>query len=244
MIHPSWTTGRRLAVFKTAVVNTAADFRAAAPELLPFLSELLWYLGTPVAWVWQLLRLLMFVLLLLPFFLPPAFEYATNPSVRKGLRYGPSVRHALDVYVPTAPNGHALLSCPVVVFVTGGAWIIGYRMWGFLLGLALFTACHFALLARTERATLLRIALAFAFGLVHGFGFAGVLAEMSLPAQRLVPALIGFNLGVEVGQLVLVAIALVIATLFRGRLPQFVTPALAASLCGIGVYWFIGRTLA
>ena len=44
--------------------------------------------------------------------------------------------------------------------------------------------------------------LTFAFGLVHGFGFAGVLVEMTLPTDRLASALLGFNLGVEAGQLV------------------------------------------
>ena len=74
-----------------------------------------------------------------------------------------------------------------------------------LAGMTLFTLCYFGLLGRAERPARLRVAIAFAFGLVHGFGFAGVLVEISLPTGRLVPALLGFNLGVEVGQLVLVA---------------------------------------
>ena len=41
---------------------------------------------------------------------------------------------------------------------------------------------------------------------MHGFGFAGVLAEMALPRGRLVPALVGFNVGVELGQLAVVAL--------------------------------------
>lgn len=49
-----------------------------------------------------------------------------------------------------------------------------------------------------------RPALAFAFGLVHGFGFAGVLAEQGLPARGVVPSLLAFNVGVELGQLTLV----------------------------------------
>jgi hypothetical protein len=70
-----------------------------------------------------------------------------------------------------------------------------------LLGLALFTACHLGLLAASERPARLRALVAFAFGLIHGFAFAGVLAEMDLPRARLVPALVGFNVGVELGQL-------------------------------------------
>ncbi|MBM3522923.1 MAG: HupE/UreJ family protein, partial [Alphaproteobacteria bacterium] len=47
-----------------------------------------------------------------------------------------------------------------------------------------------------------------ALGLVHGFGFAGVLAQAGLPRESLVPALAAFNIGVEVGQLVIVAVLL------------------------------------
>ena len=47
--------------------------------------------------------------------------------------------------------------------------------------------------------------LAFGFGLVHGLGFAGALGEIGLPANRLVSALVGFNLGVELGQVAFVS---------------------------------------
>ncbi|KOO36040.1 carboxyesterase-related protein [Chrysochromulina tobinii] len=85
---------------------------------------------------------MLFVVLLLPGFLPHAFRYFfTSPHVWAS-SYGDSVRHRLDVYVPLGPNGEPLATkegaaVPIVVFVTGGAWIIGYRMWGFLLGFAL-----------------------------------------------------------------------------------------------------------
>ena len=46
----------------------------------------------------------------------------------------------------------------------------------------------------------LRAAVAFVFGLIHGFGFAGVLLEAELPSERLARALFGFNAGVELGQ--------------------------------------------
>lgn len=50
--------------------------------------------------------------------------------------------------------------------------------------------------------------VAFGFGLIHGFGFASVLAELGLPQETLVLSLVGFNLGVEVGQLAIVAVFL------------------------------------
>lgn len=60
-----------------------------------------------------------------------------------------------------------------------------------------------------------RWAVAFGFGLIHGFGFASVLAELGLPANALLLALLGFNLGVELGQLAIVVIFLPLAFALR-----------------------------
>ena len=60
-----------------------------------------------------------------------------------------------------------------------------------------------------------RWAVAFGFGLIHGFGFATVLAELGLPSDALLIALVGFNLGVEVGQLAIVALFLPLAYSLR-----------------------------
>jgi hypothetical protein len=57
--------------------------------------------------------------------------------------------------------------------------------------------------------------VAFGFGLIHGFGFASVLTELGLPRDALVLSLLGFNVGVEVGQLVIVACFLPVAYLMR-----------------------------
>jgi hypothetical protein len=57
--------------------------------------------------------------------------------------------------------------------------------------------------------------VAFGFGLIHGFGFASVLAELGLPADALVLSLLGFNAGVEVGQMAIVAAFLPVAFLLR-----------------------------
>ena len=57
--------------------------------------------------------------------------------------------------------------------------------------------------------------VAFAFGLIHGFGFASVLAELGLPQETLVLSLLGFNLGVELGQLAIVAVFLPTAYALR-----------------------------
>jgi hypothetical protein len=57
--------------------------------------------------------------------------------------------------------------------------------------------------------------VAFGFGLIHGFGFASVLAELGLPADALVLSLLGFNAGVEIGQMAIVAVFLPLAFLLR-----------------------------
>jgi hypothetical protein len=57
--------------------------------------------------------------------------------------------------------------------------------------------------------------VAFGFGLIHGFGFASVLAELGLPKDALVLSLLGFNVGVEIGQLAIVACFLPAAYLLR-----------------------------
>ncbi|MBC8025468.1 MAG: HupE/UreJ family protein [Steroidobacteraceae bacterium] len=84
--------------------------------------------------------------------------------------------------------------------------------------------------------------VAFLFGLVHGLGFAGALAEIGLPKNHLAAALVTFNLGVEAGQLLAVAVAWAAWRLFRER------PVVIASrvpiLYGIGAiaaYWSLSR---
>lgn len=59
---------------------------------------------------------------------------------------------------------------------------------------------------------------AFLFGLIHGFGFASVLTALGLPTQSLALSLVGFNLGVELGQLVIVGVFLPVAFFLRGSM--------------------------
>nr|VDD47541.1 unnamed protein product [Brassica oleracea] len=70
----------------------------------------------------------------MPGFLQVAYHYFFSPQVRRSIVYGDQPRNRLDLYIP--PPTSAGLK-PVVVFVTGGAWIIGYKAWGSLLGLQL-----------------------------------------------------------------------------------------------------------
>ena len=88
-----------------------------------------------------------------------------------------------------------------------------------------------------------RVVVTFFFGLIHGFGFAGVLAELNLPRADFAWALLQFNLGLEVGQLVIVAVATsVLFALRRWRgYPKFVIGAGSLVAIAIGVLWLIER---
>jgi len=68
--------------------------------------------------------------------------------------------------------------------------------------------------------------VAFCFGLLHGFGFAGALAEVGLPHHAIPIALLFFNLGVEIGQLAFVAAVLAAASMFRRAIALRLKPAL------------------
>ncbi|WOK98668.1 putative isoprenylcysteine alpha-carbonyl methylesterase ICME [Canna indica] len=91
---------------------------------------LLRYLGIGYRWIVQLLALGCYALLLMPGFIQVGYYYFFSKHVHRSIIYGEQPRNRLDLYLPinsSAPK-------PVVAFVTGGAWIIGYKAWGSLLG--------------------------------------------------------------------------------------------------------------
>jgi hypothetical protein len=101
----------------------------------------------------------------------------------------------------------------------------------------------------------------FGFGLLHGLGFASVLGDFGLPADQFIPALIGFNVGVEVGQLTVIALAAALLWLAVGaarvarlngleeEVREHDVMFRAVSITGsliiaiIGAYWVVERTL-
>jgi hypothetical protein len=87
--------------------------------------------------------------------------------------------------------------------------------------------------------------VAFAFGLLHGFGFASALIEVGLPSQHLPLALASFNVGVECGQLVTVAVlAAGYRLLIRGARAAARAQTLASFALGFAsVYWCIQRAI-
>lgn len=88
-----------------------------------------------------------------------------------------------------------------------------------------------------------RVMVTFALGLIHGFGFAGLLIELGLPRDALALALVSFNGGVEVGQATVVAIAMP-ALLYLRRFAwweRVVVPVVSAGVALAGAAWFVAR---
>ncbi len=148
-------------------------------------------------------------------------------------------------------TGRSGLVAIVVAAGLGAMWIA--RLLGFgslpsllLLGAGLFGANYMLVSGQVRDAGRLRMVITLLFGLIHGFGFAADLLRLQIPTLRLAELLVGFNLGVEIGQLSLV-LAVTAGALLLGRLKwapprAIVTEVAAAGLIAIGAYWFLGRS--
>ena len=90
-----------------------------------------------------------------------------------------------------------------------------------------------------------RLLIVFVFGLVHGLGFAGALNDLELPPTSLLASLLGFNVGVEGGQLTVIVLAFIATIWLRGsdRYRQFVVLPGSVSIAAMGVYWMVQRIL-
>jgi hypothetical protein len=123
------------------------------------------------------------------------------------------------------------VTLPILLLVGGGVFSVSYLM----------------LTGQMRDAGRVRLLVTLVFGLIHGFGFASNLLEMQLPTNRLAALLVGFNIGVEIGQVTVVLGALLVAWLLvRARLaiprPLF-TDIAAAFLVGEGLCWFVERSV-
>ncbi len=172
---------------------------------------------------------------------------------------------ALDRVRPDAPTVEAVIGLSVALVAVENVWLVrerrdlvlpavalGVPVLASVLtanaafaGVALFAACHLALAARSERPAGWRWAVAAVFGLLHGFGFAGALREGGLPAGDATSALLGFNLGVELGQLAVVAVAWpLVRYAVRADTSRRLTVELASALgVAAGTFWFLSRAL-
>jgi hydrogenase/urease accessory protein HupE len=84
-----------------------------------------------------------------------------------------------------------------------------------------------------------RVVVVFLFGLLHGMGFAGVLHELGLPRRQFVPALVSFNVGVEGGQLVVIAVAMLLFSQWLRNRRFVVSCSVAIALTGL--FWTVQR---
>ena len=98
----------------------------------------------------------------------------------------------------------------------------------------------------TPRLTPWRLLLVFAFGLLHGMGFAEALRELELPRSEVIPALVSFNVGIELAQLTIIALAFVaVAAWYRDKAwyrPRFVVPG-SAAIAATGLFWTVQRVI-
>jgi len=95
----------------------------------------------------------------------------------------------------------------------------------------------------TDRLTRWRPAVVFGFGLLHGLGFAGVLGQLGLPEQERLLGLLSFNVGIELGQLLVIAVALASVGRCRRR-PWYrarITVPLSVAIAGVGLFWAVER---
>jgi hypothetical protein len=88
-----------------------------------------------------------------------------------------------------------------------------------------------------------RLAVVFAFGLVHGLGFASSLSDIPFPKHDFIVALLGFNFGVDFGQLFVIAVAFMLVGWFRHRLwfRSRVANPCSLVIAAIGLFWAIQR---
>ena len=98
---------------------------------------------------------------------------------------------------------------------------------------------------RHQELTRSRMGVVFGFGLLHGLGFAGVLGDLGLPKDAFLVSLVGFNLGVELGQLAVVAIAFGLVAFIRGRswYRAWVVRPVSLGIALMGLIWGVERLI-
>ena len=89
-----------------------------------------------------------------------------------------------------------------------------------------------------------KVAIVFFFGLFHGLGFAGLLEEIAIPERSFLASLLAFNVGIEIGQLVIIGLTLPVILYFRNRIwyPTAIK-IFAVSISLIALLWFVERSI-
>jgi hypothetical protein len=127
-------------------------------------------------------------------------------------------------------------------------WATGqWKMVAGTLGAGLFSLGYLQIVRQTRNRAAFRLLVTSTFGMFHGFGFAGGLLATDFPALQLAFVLLGFNLGVELGQ-VAVLIVVITVTLLVNRFAtlhwrQRGVNATVTALSGLGTFWFVSRLI-
>ena len=115
-----------------------------------------------------------------------------------------------------------------------------------IIGLALFLTFYLSLTNHYSNLWLPLLITIF-FGLIHGLGFASSIAESGIPQDRLVPIILSFNIGVEVGQLAvafaLLAFIKITKMYFHSSYFHYLHGAMGAFVFSMGTFWFISRAM-
>jgi hypothetical protein len=180
-----------------------------------------------------------------------------QPHVRvTETRHGASTYRDAVTFVGTGVT-HIWLGLDHLLFVFGLLWLVD--SWRLLVKtITAFTIAHsiafvaveIAREARTRQPSFTRRSpwlVAFGFGLLHGLGFANALAELEVPTTKLPLALLGFNVGVEIGQLAFVAALVALRPAFRSLERTAGAPLRAPGYYAMGalaMYWFFERVVA
>ena len=118
---------------------------------------------------------------------------------------------------------------------------------GFILGLGILTLAVLKLGEEPDQSEKLRPILAIIFGTIHGFGFANILSEISLDRTNFLVSLLGFNIGVEIGQILVLVIMWGLMSFLAKKIlinnMKKITGLVSSILCSIGLYWFLTRLM-
>jgi hypothetical protein len=155
---------------------------------------------------------------------------------------------AENIAVATRRSGFvaAAIGIPLVGMAIASLLHIGLMPPLLLLGSALLCSNYLLMTGHMGDAGRLRLVVTLVFGLIHGFGFAATLLEMQLPADKLAQILLGFNVGVEVAQLMLVlglvGLAALMVRLKIAMSRRVLIDGIGSALVGLGVFWFVSRS--
>ena len=155
---------------------------------------------------------------------------------------------AENLAVATRRPAFFALGLASIILAMAGIKFMGYGGLPILLslGAGLFTANYLMISGHLADAGRLRMIITLVFGLIHGFGFAAGLLELQIPTGRLAEMLVGFNIGVEIGQLTLVLGVLTLVwalSKIKWTLPRPIFVDLASSfLVAEGLFWYISRS--